>query len=66
MGWFVDTTINKNEISTTELQIVAGAVVVLVASLIAYVCMKTHSKFMEAKMQKTARDEVQINRIQQV
>lgn len=63
MGWFSDTFITHNEVSTTEIRIVAGTAVVLLVVLLAYMCLRMHGKFTNAKIQDRVQREIRLNNL---
>ena len=64
MAWFTgDTYINNTEMHSTEVRVAAGAIVILVAMLLCYLCLKTHAKFTQAKMRETAQRAVMLNNV---
>lgn len=65
MGWFSDTFITHNEVSTTEIRIVAGAAVLVVAVLLARLCLRTHGKFTKASVQQQVQREIRLNNMRE-
>lgn len=63
MGWLSDTIVNNTEVNTIEARIIAGAVVILVAILMCYICLKAHGKYTKAKTRQQVQHEIRLNNI---
>lgn len=68
MGWFTSDTYvtqeNHHHFGETEMKVIAGAIVMLVAGALVFLCLRAHNKFAAAKMRQTAQKEIRLNNVQ--
>lgn len=66
MSWLFGDTYIQQSMDSVEIKVIAGVTVGLFGLIIVYGALKIHNKYLHAKMEKTARREVQMNNIQSV
>lgn len=66
MSWLFGDTFVQQSMNSVEIKVIAGVTVGLFGLVIVYGALKIHNKLLHAKMEKTARREVQFNNVQQV